>query len=289
MEADEINYTRKMLRDISTSKIAITMFWTKYRSNKQKFYELLNDPKYLSGHGKGNVALLVIFLVAVYFLDLLFGWQVAEFMARQAFHEISLAMYLATLLFPLAYVVIEVLANYYTHMAKRNADYFDRDKGKRWVWIAFVCLSVTLATVMPVAYVATGIAGMAKSGNIVFVILLCGLTLLTFLVHLMMIFSGDYMVAAKERLLLMLDYERRKGNMDKGFYKLMQASGALQSLERDYQVFCEQSGQVQHWDRPSLLVMYIEIYIARDYHHLPYGEEPPMSNDFPNGGLLRAG
>jgi hypothetical protein len=101
---DASNYIRKLARSQSAAQMQLIMDWAKYRSPKQAFWELIRNPNYLNGRGKGNVALLVIWLLAVYFLDLLFSWNVAEFVAKQAFHGILWAMYAATFIFPLAYV-----------------------------------------------------------------------------------------------------------------------------------------------------------------------------------------
>jgi hypothetical protein len=94
MQTNEKNYLKKLARGKTQAQTNLNMTWAKYRTAKQAFWELIRDPKYLSGRGKGSVALLVIWLVAVYCLDLLFSWNVAEFVAKQAFHGILWAIYL---------------------------------------------------------------------------------------------------------------------------------------------------------------------------------------------------
>jgi hypothetical protein len=290
LHSDSNNYTRKLARSISAAKMNSNKAWARYRAAKQAFWVLIRDPNYLSGRGKGNVALLVIWLLAVYFLDLLFSWNVAEFVAKQAFHGMLWAMYLATFLFPLAYVTIEMVVNFQTHTAKMAADYYDRDRVKYWTWLAWLFLSLLLAMVMPVAYIATGLAGIASSSNMVFVWLLGGLTLLAFLVHVMLIFSGDEMLAAKQRLLMMMDYHWRRRHMQKSYYRLMQWLGTLQSLERDYQTVCDDMGRTVVVEPPAPLIIYVDVYIAQDYHHLPFGEEPPLVSHYGgNAGLLGSG
>jgi hypothetical protein len=287
---DASNYIRKLARSQSAAQMQLNMAWAKYRSVKQAFWELIRNPNYLNGRGKGNVALLVIWLLAVYFLDLLFSWNVAEFVAKQAFHGILWAMYAATFIFPLAYVTIEIIVNFQTHGAKIDADYFDRDRGKHWTWLAWLFLSLLLAMVMPVAYIATGLAGIASSGNIVFAWLLGGLTLLSFLVHVMLIFSGDDMLAAKQRLLMMVDYHWQRYHMRKSYYRLMRSLSTLKSLEHDYQTVCDDIGRPFVVETPAPLVIYVEVYITQDYHHLPFGEEPPLFTHFGgNAGFLGSG
>jgi hypothetical protein len=288
-KSNDSNYRKRLAKDKDLALTTMNMDWTQYRDAKKSYWELLTDPDFLSERGKGNVVLLIVSLLAVYFLDLLFSWNVAEYMAKQAFHSIPALMLGATLLFPLAYVVFEMLVNYHTHMAKREADDYNRDPGKRWVWIASLCVSIALAMVMPIAYVATGLAGMASTGNIVFILLLSGLALLAFLVHIMMIFSGDYMIAAKERLLFIWDHRRRRSNNQKRFHRLMQTAGFLHTLEREYQFFCEDNDQPYYPEPATPLVIYIDIYIAQDYHHIPFGDEPPMFGEREAPNLLPAG
>jgi hypothetical protein len=277
MKTNEENYLKNLARAKTLAQTNLNMTWTKYRATKRAFWELIRDPNYLSGRGKGNVALLVIWLVAVYCLDLLFSWNVAEFVAKQAFHGILWAMYLATFLFPLAYVTIEIVVNDQTSIAKANADHFDRDRGKRLTWLAWLTLSLLLAMVMPIAYIATGLAGMANNGNSVFIWLLGGLTLLAFLVHVMLIFSGDNMLAAKQRFFIMLGHNWRHRKMQKSYHGLMRSLGSLQSLEQDYQSISADIGRFLPPEPPAPLVSYVLIYITQDYHHLPFGEEPPLT------------
>lgn len=205
------------------------------------------------------------------------SWNVAEFVAKQAFHGVLWAMYAAVLIFPLAYVVIEMIVNHQTHIAKVNADYCDRDRGKRLTWLAWLTLSLLLAMVMPIAYIATGLAGMASNSNSVFIWLLGGLTLLAFLVHVMLIFSGDNMLAAKQRFFIMIGYNWRHRKMQKSYHGLMRSLGSLQSLEQDYQSISADIGRALPPETPAPLVNYVLIYITQDYHHLPFGEEPPLT------------
>jgi hypothetical protein len=279
-------YSNRLAKGRIRLQLELSQAWNIYRAAKKEFWELIYDPRYLSGAGKGHVAFLVIWLVAVYFLDLLFGWNVAEYMARQSFHGVVWAIYLATFLFPLAYVAAEIMVNFQTILAKEKAEYFDRDPGKHRTWLAWLCVSLLMAMIMPVAYIATGLTTMASSGNVVFAWLLGGLTLLAFLIHVMLIFSGEEMLAAKHRMLLMISYGRLKGNMQKTYYRLMRSSGNLQSIERDYLRVCNDIGQPPLLEETTPIVVYVNAYIAYDYHHLPYGEEPPM---YDPRNLLSAG
>jgi hypothetical protein len=172
--------------------------------------------------------------------------------------------------------MIEIVVNDQTSLAKANADYFDRDRGKRLIWLAWLTLSLLLATVMPIGYIATGLAGMASNGNSVFVWLLGGITLLAFLIHVVLIFSGDNMLAAKQRFFIMIGYNWQHRKMQKSYHGLMRALGSLQSLEQDYQSISADIGRSLPPEAPVPLVSYVLIYITQDYHHLPFGEEPPL-------------
>ncbi len=279
-------YSKRLSRGRIRNQLELSQSWNIYRAAKKEFWELICDPRYFGGAGKGHVAILVVWLVAVYFLDLLFSWNVAEYVARQSFHGIAWAVYLATFLFPLAYVAAEMMVNFQTSLAKEKAEYFDRDRGKQRTWLAWLCLSLLMAMVMPIAYIATGLTGMASSGNAVFAWLLGGLTLLAFLIHVMLIFSGEEMLAAKHRMLLMISYGRLRGKMQKTYYRLMSSAGNLQAIEQDYLWVCNDTDQLPRLEEPTPIVVYVNVYIACDYHHLPYGQEPPM---YDPRNLLSAG
>jgi hypothetical protein len=288
VQTDVNNYIRKLARSKSKAKMKLNIAWTKYRSAKQAFWDSIRDPNYLSGRGKGNVALLVISLLAVYFLDFLFGRNVADFMAKQAFHgsDMPWAISAATFIFPLAYITIEIMINFQTHEAKMAADYFDHDRGKHWTWLAWLFASLLLAMAMPILYIATGLAGKAVSGNI-FAWLLGGFTLLAFLVHVMLIFSGSTMLAAKQRLVMIVGCHCQRDHMQKSYYRLMECLGTLKSLEFDYQTVCDDIGRTVVLETPAPLVIYVDVYITQDYHHLPFGEEPPLFAHYgSNAGLL---
>ncbi len=219
------------------------------------------------------------------FFDLLFSYNVTEFLAKQAFHGNVYLVSATIILFPLCYVTLELGINYFTQAAKLELDLYKRDKSKLRKWIFLSLVSVLMALVIPVLYIATGLAGLAKTLNPVFVILLIGFTILATIVHITLIFSGTKMVAAKQQLLSISGYHSRKKTMRLTYFKLTKMVANLETLHEDYKRLVKQLNQVAGYVYEQIglsnLLKYIQLYITQDWYHLPFGEEPSLNSSQP--------
>jgi hypothetical protein len=182
------------------------------------------------------------------------------------------------LVFPLAFVAAEILINFLTHDAQKTAKLNNWESAKIWKYRAWVLVSIGFAMVIPVLYLMTGFAGLARSGNPVFVGLLFGLTLMVGIVHLVTIFAGDRMVLAKERIVSIWGYNRRKQRMQASYNRLVKMVDYAEGLYLDYgrlvMATNEREGTKFIPIALSNLVRYLIQYIANDYYHIPAGEEP---------------
>ncbi len=254
--------------------------WISYREAKFAYWDYYRTHySYLHPDTGGHLALpiLIMWMFAVYFLDLVFSYNIAEYQAKQAFHGNSYAIVFVTLVFPLAFVAAEILINFLTHDAKKTAE-DSWEPAKIWAYRAWVLVSIAFAMVIPLLYIMTGFAGMARSGNPVFIGLLFGLTLMVGIVHLVTIFAGDRMVLAKERIVSIWGYNQRKQRMQATYSRLVKMVDYAEGLYLDYGRLVMhsngQAGTVFIPISPSELVRYMIQYIARDYYHIPAGEEP---------------
>jgi hypothetical protein len=255
--------------------------WISYREAKFAYWGFYRTHySYLHPDTGGHLALpiLIMWMVAVYFLDLVFSYNIAEYQAKQAFHGNYYAIVFVTLVFPLAFVAAEILINFLTHDAKKTAELHSYNSANIWKYRAWVLVSISFAMVIPVLYIMTGFAGLARSGNPVFIGLLLGLTLMVGIVHLVTIFAGDRMVLAKERIVSIWGYNRRKKRMQATYNRLVKMVDYAEGLYLDYgRLVMASNGQDDSTFMPialSELVRYIIRYIARDYYHIPAGEEP---------------
>jgi hypothetical protein len=268
-------------KEIKSIESPIKFQWISYREAKFAHWSYYQTHySYLHPEMGGHLALpiLVMWLFAVYFLDLVFSYNIAEYQAKQSFHGNPYAILLATLIFPLAFVAAEIFINFMTDDAKKTAELHGYHSSNVWKYRAWIVASIGFALVIPVLYIMTGFAGMAKSGNPIFIGLLFGLTLMVGIVHLVTIFAGDRMVLAKERIVSIWGYNRRKKRMQATYNRLVKMTDYAEGLYRDYGRLAiatnGSQGSLFMPIAPSELVRYIIRYIARDYYHIPAGEEP---------------
>jgi hypothetical protein len=115
------------------------------------------------------VPLLIVFMLAVYFIDLVFAYNISEYQAQQAFHNNSYAIAFAIFVLPLALVTIEIFVNYLTYEAKLEAEKRSNKAGKVWKYPAFLLLSFMLAMTIPFLFLVTGFKGRRSlpSGSLV--------------------------------------------------------------------------------------------------------------------------
>jgi hypothetical protein len=268
-------------KSIKPMESQIKFQWIAYKEAKVAYWDYYRIHYiYLHPDTGGHLALpiLIMWLLAVYFLDLVFSYNIAEYQAKQSFHGNHYAIVVATLVFPLAFVAAEIFINFMTDDAKKTAELHSFHSSNVWKYRAWIVASIGFALVIPVLYIMTGFAGMAKSGNPIFIGLLFGLTLMVGIVHLVTIFAGDQMVLAKERIVSIWGYNRRKKRMQATYNRLVKMTDYAEGLYRDYGRLAiatnGSQGSLFMPISPSELVRYIIRYIARDYYHIPAGEEP---------------
>jgi hypothetical protein len=268
-------------KEIKSIQGQVKSQWISYREAKFAYWEFYRTHySYLHPDTGGHLALpiLIMWMFAVYFLDLVFSYNIAEYHAKQAFHGNYYAIVFVTLVFPLAFVAAEILINFLTHDAKNTAELHGWKSANIWKYRAWVLASIGFAMVIPVLYIMTGFAGMARSGNPVFIGLLFGLTLMVGIVHLVTIFAGDRMVLAKERIVSIWGYNRRNKRMQTTYGRLVKMADYAEGLYLDYgrlvMASNGQEGTTFMPIAPSELVRCIIRYIAKDYYHIPAGEEP---------------
>ena len=190
--------------------------WIIYRDWKVAYYHHYSL-NYIYLHPKIGeqlaVPLLIVFMLAVYFIDLVFAYNVSEYQAQQAFHNNSYAIAFAIFVLPLAFVTIEIFVNYLTYEAKLEAEKRSNKAGKVWKYRAFLLLSFMLAMTIPFLFFVTGFKGQAKAGNPVFLGLLLGLAAMVGIVHIVTIFAGGKITIAKNRVVAIWQHKWLKGKM----------------------------------------------------------------------------
>jgi hypothetical protein len=262
--------------------------WIKFCDSKVAFYHHY-QLNYIYLHPKIGeqlaVPLLIVFMLAVYFIDLVFAYNISEYQARLAFHNNSYAIVFAIFVLPLAFVTIEIFVNYLTYEAKLEAEKRSNKAGKVWKYRAFLLLSLILAMTIPFLFLATGFKGEAKAGNPVFLGLLLGLTVMVGIVHIVTIFAGGKITAAKNRVVALWQHKRLKGKMQDSYDCLSKivddAENSYTNYLRDVQDYNRgRTAEDRYLPVPmSELVRYLIRYIARDYYHIPPGEEPGFDDD----------
>jgi hypothetical protein len=280
---------RNFETEIKSIQSRIKAQWISYREVKVAHWDFYRTHySYLHPDSGGHLALplLIMWMFAVYFLDLIFCYNIAEYQAKQAFHGNQYAIVFVTLVFPLAFVAAEILINFLTHDAKKIAEIHSYNSSNIWKYRAWVLASIGFAMVIPVLYLMTGFAGIGRfskgeatpTGNPVFIGLLFGLTLMVAIVHLVTIFAGDRMVLAKERIVSIWGYNRCKKRMQATYSRLVKMADYAEGLYLDYGRLVVASngreGNTFMPIAPSELVRYIIRYIAYDYYHIAAGEEP---------------
>ncbi len=230
------------------------------------------------------VPLLIAFMLAVYFIDLVFAYNISEYQARMAFHNNSYAIAFAIFVLPLAFVTIEILVNYLTHEARLEAQKHSYKAGKVWTYRALLILSFLLAMTIPFLFFITGFKGEAKAGNPVFLGLLLGLAVMVGIVHIITIFAGGKITFAKNRVVAIWQHKRLKGKMQASYHCLSKMVDDAESLYttylrdvRDYNRG-RKDEDLYLPDRLSELIRYLIRHLVKDYSTLP-GEEPGFDDD----------
>jgi hypothetical protein len=226
------------------------------------------------------VPLLIAFTMAVYFIDLVFAYNISEYQARMAFHNNSYAIAFAIFVLPLAFVTLEIFVNYLTYEAKLEAENRSNKAGKVWKYRVLLLVSLLLAMTIPFLFFITGFKGEAKAGNPVFLGLLLGLAVMVGLVHIVTIFASGKITVAKNRIVAIWQHKWLKGKMQSSYHCLSNMVDDGQSLYINYlrNVDDYNRGRIVE-DRflpvpLSELVHYLIRYVGQDYYHIPPGEEP---------------
>lgn len=265
----------------------IKRVWIKYRYWKEAYYKhyVLNYIYLHPDIGEQlGLPLLIVFMLAVYFIDLVFAYNISEYQAQQAFHNNSYAIAFAIFALPLAFVTIEIFVNYLTYEAKLEAENNRNKAGKVWAYRAWLLVSIMLAMTIPFLFLATGFKGQAKAGNPVFLGLLLGLALMVGIIHIVTIFAGGRIAFAKKRLVSIWQHKSLKGKMDASFDCLSEMVDDAESLHIDYlrDVKDYNRGRTLEDRYPpfplSELIGYLIRYIEKDYHLMPPGAEPGLYN-----------
>jgi hypothetical protein len=233
------------------------------------------------------VPLLIAFTMAVYFIDLVFAYNISEYQARMAFHNNSYAIAFAIFVLPLAFVTLEIFVNYLTYEAKLEAENRSNKAGKVWKYRVLLLVSLLLAMTIPFLFFITGFKGEAKAGNPVFLGLLLGLAVMVGLVHIVTIFASGKITVAKNRIVAIWQHKRLKGKMQSSYHCLSNMVDDGQSLYINYlrNVDDYNRGRIVE-DRflpvpLSELVHYLIRYVGQDYYHIPPGEEPGFDDRQP--------
>jgi hypothetical protein len=233
------------------------------------------------------VPLLIAFMLAVYFIDLVFAYNISEYQARMAFHNNSYAIAFAIFVLPLAFVTLEIFVNYLTYEAKLEAENRSNKAGKVWKYRVLLLLSLLLAMTIPFLFFITGFKGEAKAGNPVFLGLLLGLAVMVGLVHIVTIFASGKITVAKNRIVAIWQHKWLKGKMQSSYHCLSKMVDDGQSLYINYlrDVDDYNRGRIVE-DRflpvpLSELVHYLIRYVGQDYYHIPPGEEPGFDDRHP--------
>jgi hypothetical protein len=283
------HYLKQLEAGIRAGSVKLIDQWNKYRAAKgdlHNWYRTHYDYIHPSADGYSDYTLLIIWIIAVYFLDLIFSWNVVEYIAKGAFHGNTFLVYAAMLAFPLGYIVLEIVANYFTHTARLELEKYHRSKSKFWVWIFWLVFSIVMALIIPLLYIATGLAGVARTGNPIFVTLLIGFTVMAAVMHITLIFSGTKMVAAKHRLVSLWGYKHRKKVNRLEYHKVMKMAANLEGLNDDYQRLVVEKNQGVEYLYIAIeltrFVLYIMYYVANNYHQIPFGEEPIFQESEPS-------
>ncbi len=268
----------------------ISRQWIIYRDWKVAYYHHYSL-NYIYLHPRIGeqlaVPLLIVFMLAVYFIDLVFAYNISEYQAQQAFHNNSYAIAFAVFVLPLAFVTIEIFVNYLTYEAKLEAEKRSNKAGKVWKYRAFLLLSFMLAMTIPFLFLVTGFKGAARAGNPVFLGLLLGLAVMVGIVHIVTIFAGGKITVAKNRVVAIWQHKWLKGKMQASYHCLSKMVDDGQSLYINYlrDVDDYNRGRIVE-DRflpvpLSELVHYLIRYVGQDYYHIPPGEEPGFDDRHP--------
>jgi hypothetical protein len=278
MNADRnnTNYLRKLEGELRKLIKATHQIWNTYKDAKHGYFQY--QAIYLEHRGtieaRTQVVFLILLLIVVYLFDLLFSWQVIEYIAKQQLQN-WWAIHLATLVFPLGWVIIEAVVNHFTHTAKQDSELYPRDRSRKRNWIFWLVMSVCLSMVMPLLYLATAFNTMT---NTVFTILAIGITLMAAIVHIIVIFSGSNMAIAKTDLIAWWQNRRKFRYFQQQYRQLTSVKTEIEGLYTDYLRYA-----LDHNYPPMplpALVQYIITYVDRDYHHLTPEEVPPFDRNY---------
>lgn len=246
--------------------------WSTYKDAKNRYFQ--SQVHYLEHIGtiedRTQVVFLLLLLIVVYLFDLLFSWQVVEYIAKQQLQN-EVAIHLAILIFPLGWVIIEAVVNHFTHTAKQESEQLRRARSRKLSWIFWLVLSIFLSMVMPLLYLATAFNTMT---NMVFTILAVGITLMAAIVHIIVIFSGSRMAIAKTQLIAGWQYRQISRYYQQQHRQLISVKTEIEGIYLDYVRFALANNH-QPIPLPAI-VLYIITYVDRDYHHSTPEDEPPV-------------
>jgi hypothetical protein len=212
--------------------------WKIHTYNERKYLEFVaNNQWYVQLGIQQHTAhiFLLLPLVAIFVFDLIFSRSVGEFFAEQFFPPGSIAITITVIAIPLLYVLFEIGVSLqaYASAEAAAADPFDRAKKlRRNFWLG---LSVLMAMVMPLLFIATFIAGHEGEDLWGFkAILLVGMTILIAILHLAVLFSGKPVIQAKESLIAGFKYRHLRRRWVGSRRALIGCNALLDRMYLDY-------------------------------------------------------
>ena len=212
--------------------------WQEYKDRKRKCLDFSDDNQWYLQEGiQQHTAhlFLLLPLLAIFGFDIVFSRSVGEFFAEQLFPPGSIAITITAILLPVMYVLVEIGVNLQANASNDEVVLHPFDPGKRLRRNFWLVVSILMAMVMPLLFVATFMAGHEGENLWGFkAILLVGMTILVAILHLAVLFAGKPVIKAKESLVAGFRYRSLRRRWVAARRSLIKSNALLDRMYLDY-------------------------------------------------------